>query len=48
MNKDQLKKIEADLWSAADKLHANSDLKSSEYATPVLGMTVSRPLRTLL
>lgn len=36
MNKDQLKKLEADLWSAADKLRANSDLKSSEYATPVL------------
>ena len=29
MNKDQLKKLEADLWSAADKLRANSDLKSS-------------------
>lgn len=38
MNKDQLKKLEADLWSAADKLRANSDLKSSEYGTPVLGM----------
>lgn len=31
MNKGQLKKLEADLWSAADKLRANSDLKSSEY-----------------
>ena len=38
MNKDQLKKLEDDLWSAADKLRANSDLKSSEYATPVLGL----------
>ncbi len=38
MNKDQLKKLEAELWSAADKLRANSDLKSSEYATPVLGL----------
>lgn len=38
MNKAQLKKLEADLWSAADKLRANSDLKSSEYATPVLGL----------
>ncbi len=38
MNKDQLKKLEGDLWSAADKLRANSDLKSSEYATPVLGL----------
>jgi type I restriction-modification system DNA methylase subunit len=32
MNKEQLKKLEADLWSAADKLRANSDLKASEYA----------------
>lgn len=38
MNKVQLKKLEADLWSAADTLRANSDLKSSEYATPVLGL----------
>ncbi len=38
MNKEQLKKLEADLWSASDKLRANSDLKSSEYATPVLGL----------
>ncbi len=38
MNKEQFKKLEADLWSAADKLRANSDLKSSEYATPVLGL----------
>lgn len=38
MNKDQFKKLEADLWSASDKLRANSDLKSSEYATPVLGL----------
>lgn len=38
MNKAQLKKLEADLWSTADKLRTNSDLKSSEYATPVLGL----------
>lgn len=38
MNRDQLKQLEADLWSAADNLRANSDLKSSEYATPVLGL----------
>jgi type I restriction enzyme M protein len=36
--KEQLKRLEADLWSAADNLRANSDLKSSEYATPVLGL----------
>ena len=38
MTKDQLKQLETDLWSAADNLRANSDLKSSEYATPVLGL----------
>ena len=38
MNRDQLKKLERDLWSAADKLRANSDLKASEYSTPVLGL----------
>ncbi|EHH0683508.1 SAM-dependent DNA methyltransferase [Vibrio vulnificus] len=38
MNTEQLKKLEKDLWSAADNLRANSDLKSSEYATPVLGL----------
>ncbi|MEQ1883714.1 MAG: class I SAM-dependent DNA methyltransferase [Bryobacteraceae bacterium] len=38
MTKEQLKQLEADLWSAANNLRANSDLKSSEYATPVLGL----------
>lgn len=38
MTRDQLKQLETDLWSAADNLRANSDLKSSEYATPVLGL----------
>jgi type I restriction enzyme M protein len=38
MNKNQLKKLENDLWTAADKLRANSDLKASEYSTPVLGL----------
>lgn len=38
MTRDQLKKLEKDLWSAADKLRANSDLKASEYSTPVLGL----------
>lgn len=38
MTRDQLKKLENDLWSAADKLRANSDLKASEYSTPVLGL----------
>ena len=38
MNKEQLKQLERELWSAADNLRANSDLKSSEYSTPVLGL----------
>ena len=38
MNSEQLKQLEKDLWSAADNLRANSDLKSTEYATPVLGL----------
>jgi type I restriction enzyme M protein len=38
MNKDQVKQLEKDLWAAADNLRANSGLKSSEYATPVLGL----------
>jgi type I restriction enzyme M protein len=38
MTKGQLEQLEADLWSAADNLRTNSDLKSSEYSTPVLGL----------
>jgi type I restriction enzyme M protein len=38
MTREQLKKLEDDLWTAADKLRANSDLKASEYGTPVLGL----------
>lgn len=38
MTTEQLKQLESDLWAAADNLRANSDLKSSEYATPVLGL----------
>ena len=38
MTKEQLKQLENDLWAAADKLRANSDLKASEYSTPVLGL----------
>ncbi|WP_295442090.1 class I SAM-dependent DNA methyltransferase [uncultured Thiodictyon sp.] len=38
MTRDQLKTLEDDLWSAADNLRANSDLKASEYGTPVLGL----------
>ncbi|HOD31572.1 MAG TPA: class I SAM-dependent DNA methyltransferase [Smithella sp.] len=38
MTPEQLKKLEATLWQSADTLRANSDLKSSEYSTPVLGL----------
>jgi type I restriction enzyme M protein len=38
MNSEQLKQLENNLWAAADNLRANTDLKSSEYATPVLGL----------
>jgi type I restriction enzyme M protein len=38
VTKEQLKQLEKDLWDAADNLRANSDLKSSEYSTPVLGL----------
>ena len=34
--------IENRLWAAADELRANSKLKSSEYAVPVLGLVFLR------
>jgi type I restriction enzyme M protein len=42
MNREQLKQLEKDLWSSADSLRANSDLKSSEYSTCVLGLIFLR------
>ncbi len=33
-----IEKLEADLWSAADNLRANSKLTSSDYFMPVLGI----------
>lgn len=33
-----LKELNDQLWKSADDLRANSDLKSSEYSTPVLGL----------
>jgi type I restriction enzyme M protein len=38
MNAEDLKKLEETLWKSADTLRANSDLKSSEYSTPVMGL----------
>jgi type I restriction-modification system DNA methylase subunit len=34
----ELKKLEGNLWQSADMLRADSGLKSSEYATPILGL----------
>jgi type I restriction enzyme M protein len=42
MTSEELKKLEATLWQTADTLRANSDLKSSEYSTPVLGLIFLR------
>ena len=42
MTREELKKLEATLWRTADTLRANSDLKSSEYSTPVLGLIFLR------
>lgn len=42
MNHRHLKKIEDELWEAADQLRANSKLTASEYAMPVLGLIFLR------
>ena len=34
-----LGELQSKLWEAADQLRANSGLKASEYASPVLGTT---------
>lgn len=38
MTLDELKQLEEQLWAAADSLRANTDLKSNEYSTPILGL----------
>ncbi len=42
MNRDQLKQLERQLWSAADNLRANSGLKANQYSTPILGLIFLR------
>ncbi len=42
MTSAQLKKLEDDLWEAADQLRANSKLTSTEYYMPVLGVIFLR------
>ncbi len=38
MNAEERKTLNDTLWKSADDLRANSDLKSNEYSTPVLGL----------
>lgn len=38
MTTKDLKQLEVDLWRSADLLRQGSDLKSTEYSTPVLGL----------
>ena len=42
MNNKQLKNLKDRLWEGADQLRANSGLKSTEYATPILGLIFLR------
>ncbi|MDR2191257.1 MAG: type I restriction-modification system subunit M [Endomicrobium sp.] len=42
MNNRQLKNLKDRLWKGADQLRANSGLKSTEYATPILGLIFLR------
>ena len=42
MQGTQLRKLEAELWRAADQLRANSKLTASEYSMPVLGLIFLR------
>lgn len=39
---EDIEKLEADLWEAADQLRANSKLTSSDYFMPVLGIIFLR------
>ena len=42
MTNKQLKNLKDKLWEGADQLRANSGLKSTEYATPILGLIFLR------
>ena len=42
MHGKQLRKLEAELWRAADQLRANSKLTATEYSMPVLGLIFLR------
>jgi len=38
MNTQELKKLEDNLWDAANQLRQGAGLKATEYATPILGL----------
>ena len=42
MTNEEIKKLEAELWGAADELRANSKLTAAEYKDPVLGLILLR------
>jgi len=42
MQGNQLRKLETELWKAADQLRANSKLTAAEYSMPVLGLIFLR------
>lgn len=42
MNNEQIRKLESDLWDAANNLRANSKLTAAEYKDPVLGLIFLR------
>jgi type I restriction enzyme M protein len=42
MTNKQLKELKDTLWATADQLRANSGLKSTEYAEPILGLIFLR------
>lgn len=42
MKQQEIQKLEADLWEAADELRANSKLTAAEYKDPLLGLVLLR------
>ncbi len=42
LNNEQLQKLEADLWNAANSMRAYGGIKASDYAVPVLGLIFLR------
>lgn len=42
MNNKSLKKLESDLWEAADLIRGNSKMTSNQYCMPVLGLIFLR------